>query len=195
MSRATGKYISVSYFRRLVADLMHFSAKVPSATIERRMELAGLVAARQTCAPSPTWSAIFARAYALVADRTPLLRTSYLSFPWPRFYEHAANILTMNVDRQLADERIILYAHITSPENLTLREIDAIIRDHQQQPVENIPSYRNSVRLSRIPWPIRRLVWWAALNMFGSVRCRHFGTFGITSLARRAAASRTSRRC
>lgn len=51
MSRPTGRYIPVSYFRRLVTDLMYFSAKVPSVTIERRMDLAPLVAARQACTP------------------------------------------------------------------------------------------------------------------------------------------------
>ena len=182
MSRATGRYIPISYFRRLVTDLMHFSAKVPSVTIERRMGLARLVAARQACAPAPTWSAIITKAYALVAARTPLLRTSYLTAPWPRFYEHAANIATLVIDRQLADERVVLYAHVPSPERLALHELDAIIRAHQDGPVEGIPSYRKAVRLSRVPWPFRRLVWWAGLNLFGPVRCHHFGTFGVTSL-------------
>ncbi len=182
MSQPSGRYFPVSYFRRLVADLMHFSAKVPSVTIERRMALGPLVAARKAAAPPPTWSAIFARAYALVAARTPLLRTSYMTFPWARFYESAANIATLNVDRQLADERVVLYAHVVAPETLTLREIDAIISHHQQSPVEDIPSYRDAVRLSWVPWPFRQLAWWAALNVFGSLRCHHFGTFGISSL-------------
>ncbi len=179
---ATGKYIPVSYFRRLVTDLMHFSARVPSVTIERRMNLAGLVAARQACAPSPSWSAILTKAYAVVAARTPPLRTSYLTFPWPRLYEHAVNIATLNVDRQLADERVVLYAQISSPESRTLQELDAIVHVHQNDPVDSIPSYRRAVRLSRVPWPFRRLLWWAALNVRGPVRCHHFGTFGITSL-------------
>jgi hypothetical protein len=187
MSRATGRYIAVSYFRRLVTDLMHFAAKVPSATIERRMDLARLVAARQSCTPPPTWSAIFIKAYALVGARIPLLRTSSLTFPWPRFYEHSTNIETLNIDRQLEDERIVLYAHITSPETRTLREIDSIIHEHQQEPAWNLPSYRRAVRLSRVPWPFRRLLWWAGLNVLGSVRCRCFGTFGITSLGSQGA--------
>jgi hypothetical protein len=182
MSRATGRYIPVSYFRRLVTDLMHFSAKVPSVTIERRMGLGRLVAARRACAPSPTWSAIITKAFALVAARTPQLRTSYLTAPWPRFYEHATNIATLNIDRQLGDERIVLYAHVSSPEALTLQGIDDVIHYHQEGPVGNIPSHRRAVRLSRVPWPFRRLVWWAALNVFGPVRCRNFGTFGVTSL-------------
>src|ERR1022692_4710085 len=114
MSQPTGKYYSVSYFRRLVTDLLHFAATVPSGTIERRMDLSRLVAARQACTPSPTWSAIFIKAYALVAARTPVLRTSYLKFPWPTFYEHRFNIATLNVDRQLLEERIVLQVHISS---------------------------------------------------------------------------------
>src|SRR4051812_20414230 len=116
MPKPTGKYIPVSYFRRLVTDLMHFSLQVPCVTIERRMDLAGLVAAREACSASPTWSAIFSKAFAVVASHTPLLRTSYVKFPWPRFYEHAINIVTLNIDRQLEEDRVVLYAHISSPE-------------------------------------------------------------------------------
>ena len=117
-----GKYHSVSNFRRLVTDLMHFSSKVPSVTIERPMSLARLIDARQACARPPTWSSIFTKAYALVAARTPRLRTCYLSFPWPRFYENAVNVATINVDRQIADERIVVHAYIASPETYSLAE-------------------------------------------------------------------------
>ena len=183
MSQPTGKYYSVSYFRRLVTDLMQFAAAVPSVTIERRMDLSRLVAARQACTPSPTWSAIFMKAYAVVAMRTPALRTSYLKFPWPQFYEHPVSIATLNVDRQLADERVVLQVHTTNPETRTLHEIDAIIHEYQQQPVENLPAYRTAVRMSRVPWPIRHWLWWGALNILGPTRCRHFGTFSITSVS------------
>jgi hypothetical protein len=182
MSSKTGRYFAVSHFRRLVVDLMHFSAQVPSVTIERRMDLAPLIAARQACNPSPTWSAIFTKAYAQVAARIPALRTAYLRFPWARFYEHPCSVATLNVDRQLADERVVLYIHIDCPESLSLREIDAVVIEHQQAPVESIASYRSAVRLSRVPWPFRRMIWWAGLNILGPVRCHFFGTFGAASL-------------
>ena len=120
MPLPVGRYIAVSRFRRLVIDLMHFSAKVPGVTLERRIELAPLIAARQACPKSPTWSAILTKAFAVVAARNPVLRTAYLTFPWARFYEHSTSIATINVDRQLAEERIVIYAHIDSPENRTL---------------------------------------------------------------------------
>ena len=43
MSQRIGKYYPVSHFRRLVADLLQFAAAVPSATIERRMDLSRLM--------------------------------------------------------------------------------------------------------------------------------------------------------
>ena len=190
MSQPAGRYVSISRFRRLVIDLMHFSAKVPGVTLERRMDLARLVAARQACMPAPTWSAIFTKAFAVVAARNPVFRTAYLPRPWSRFFYEVArhlSIATINIDRQLDTERVILYAHIDSPDSRTLQEIDAIINDHKQRPVEEIPSYRSAVRMSRIPWPFRRLVMWAGLNVLGSMRCRFFGTFGITSVGSQGA--------
>jgi hypothetical protein len=182
MGTPAGKYHPISYFRRLVIDLMHFSAQVPSITVERRMELSALVAARAACNPSPSWTAIFTKAYARVAAAHPLLRTAYVKSPWPRFYEHPVNIVTLNVDRKLFNERIVIYGLVPSPENRSLQDLDAVIRYHQDEPVDNIPSYRNARRLSWVPWPFRRLLWWSAINVLGGLRCRHFGTFGITSV-------------
>jgi hypothetical protein len=182
MNEAKGRSYAVSHFRRLVVDLMHFSAKVPSITIERQMDLSALVAARDLCQPPPTWSAIFTKAYAMVAARRAELRTSYMTFPWPRFYEHPCNIATLNIDRQLATERVVLYAHVVRPEERTLYEIDALIHDHQEQPVDSFASYRAAVRLSRLPSPLRQFMWWGGLNVFGGMRCKHFGTFGLSSI-------------
>lgn len=182
MSKETGRSFAVSYFRRLVTDLVQFAATVPGATIERHMDLSRLVEARQACSAAPTWSAIFIKSFSLVASRTPILRTSYMKFPWPRFYEHPINIATLNVDRQVGDERVVLQVHIHEPETRSLQELDVLIRDFQQQPVENIASYRTALRMSRVPWPFRQWLWWGALNVFGSTRCHHFGTFCITSV-------------
>lgn len=182
MSQPSGRYYSVSYFRRLVTDQVKFVASVPSATIERRMNLARLLEARQACSPSLSWSAIFMKAYSVVAARKAALRTSYLKFPWGRFYEHPINVATLNVDRELAHERVILQVHINSPETRTLRDLDALIREYQQQPVESISAYRTAERMSRVPWPLRQWLWWGGLNVFGPTRSRHFGTFSITSV-------------
>lgn len=187
MSISEGTYSFPSPFRRLVIDLMHFSARVPAATLERMMPLGSLVAARKNADPSPTWSALFTKAFALTARKIPALRTTFLNFPTGRFYLHPDSIATINVSREVNGEPIILPAAIPNPDSLALAEIDTLIRGYQENPVELIPSYQQSSRLASIPWPFRRLVWWGALNLSGRMRCQIFGTFGISSLGAQGA--------
>ena len=107
MSR--GSYLPVSHFRRLVTDLMYFSAKVPSATIERHMELGRLVAARGASMPQPTWSAIFTKAYGFVSAARPELRRAFLPCPWPHLYEHPLTIASVAVERRYQDEEGVFF--------------------------------------------------------------------------------------
>jgi hypothetical protein len=183
MVKLSGKTVRISPFRRLVIDLMTFSQKVPTVTVDRRMNLSRLVAARQLCSPRPTWTALFTKAYALVSAREPLLRRCYMGLPWPRFYENLKSIATLNVARTVNDEDVVLHAHVRSPEKRSLVEVDAIIRHFMETPVEQIDSYRRVCRVSYLPGPLRRLLMWATLNLFGRRRCHNFGTFGLTSVA------------
>jgi hypothetical protein len=183
MDKPVGRSIRISPFRRMVVDLMHFSAKVPAVCIERRMNLAEVVAARRLREPHASWSAIFAKAFGMVGRDYPELRRSYMTFPWARLYEHPHNIATLNVYREHAGENTVLYAHIRGPENRSLEEIDAILRQHREAPLDEIGSYRRARNLGRVPWPLRRFIWWFTLNVMGKLRCHNFGTFGITSVA------------
>lgn len=181
--KPSGKIVWITPFRRLVIDLMTLSQKVPTVTVDRRMNLGTLAAARQLCKPRPTWTALFTKAYAIVSVREPILRRCYMGFPWPRFYEHPKNIATLNIARRVNDEDIVLHAHVRSPENRTLPELDSIIRYFMDTPVEQIDSYRRVVRVSYLPGPLRRLIMRAALNLFGRRRCHNYGTFGLSSVA------------
>ena len=187
MKKSSGKTIAISPFRKLVIDLLHFSQNVPKVAIDRRMSLAPLVAARQTCTPRPSWTALFIKAYALVAARQPLLRRCYMSLPRPRFYEHPKNIVTINIGRRVNDEDIVLQGQIRCPEKRSLIDLDAIIRRYKERPVESFNAYRRVMRVSRLPLPIRRLVMWCTLNMLGRLRCHNLGTFGFTTLGEHGA--------
>lgn len=182
MGKLKGKNVPMTPFRRLVTDLMVFSQAVPSVTAERRMDLARVAAARQRCSPRPTWSALFLKAYALVARNYPELRRSYLKFPWPRLYEHPHNIGVMNVEREQDGEHVVVYCLIRSPENRSLAEIDALIRYHKEAPLDQLRSHQRALATAKLWYPIRRIFWWGALNMFGRRRCHNFGTFGLTSV-------------
>jgi len=187
MVKERGRSYRLSPFRRLVTDLMCFSRQVPAATIERRMNLATLVAARQRCMPRPGWAVLFAKAFALVARSHPGLRCSYVTFPWARLYEHPYSIVALNVERQLPDEAVVVQCLIRRPDNRALTELEAIVRRYQAEPVGRLRWYRRAMAMSRAPWPLRSLLWWAALNIFGRRRCHNFGTFGLSSVAAQGA--------
>ena len=61
----------------MVVDLLHFARSIPTVPVQRRMQLAPLIAARAARADKPRWTAIFAKAYALVAAEYPVLRRAY----------------------------------------------------------------------------------------------------------------------
>jgi hypothetical protein len=187
MSRTSGRTIPLSPYRRLVDDLMTFSRPVPAVTAERRMSLGPLMDARFASALRPAWSVLFARAYALVARDTPALRQSYMRIPWAHLYEHPHSVATVNVERRVGDEDVVIFCLIRAPENRSLAEIDAIVRHFQTAPVEALRPYQRSVTLSRVPWPFRQWFWWLSLNLIGKQRCRNFGTFSVTSIASRGA--------
>jgi hypothetical protein len=170
-----------------VTDLLTFRQHIPTATVERRMDLAALVAERQGCTPRPSWAAVFAKAFALVGRSRPELRRSYMTFPWARLYEHPSSTAVINVERQLPDEAVVTQCLIRRPDNRTLTEMDAILRSFQDEPLERLRWYRRAVAMSKIPWPIRRLVWRGVLNVSGRLRCHNFGTFGLSSVGAQGA--------
>ncbi|MCS7047409.1 MAG: hypothetical protein NZO58_13710 [Gemmataceae bacterium] len=178
-----GTYRLLSPFRRLVADLMYFSMQTPAVMIERRMDLSALAAARLRCVPRPAWTVLFTKAFALVGRDFPELRQAYMPYPFPRLYENRHSVAALNVERKLGDESIVLQCLIERPEKRSLAELDAILRTNQTTPLEDLRWFRRARTLSRLPLPIRRLVWWAALRMLGRQRCHNFGTFSVSSIA------------
>jgi hypothetical protein len=187
MAKEVGRSVPLSPFRRLVTDLMRFSQSVPAVTVERRMDLCALRAARQRCTPHPSWAVLIAKAVALVARSHPELRRSYLSFPWPHLYEHPYSIVALNVERDLGGEAVVVQCLIRRPDNRSLAELGGIVRHYQTAPVEGMRWYQRARVMSRLPWPLRPLVWWGTLNVFGRRRCHNFGTFGLSSVAAQGA--------
>lgn len=187
MSKLAGRSVPISPYRRVVADLMHFSQQVPAVTAERRMDLSALIEARSAAPLRSSWTVLFSKAYAIVSRGYPELRRSYLKCPWPRLYEHPHNIAALNIERRLANEDVVLFCLIRSPENRSLQEMEAMVRFHREEPIEKLRSFQRSVGMGRVPWPLRRWVWWTALNAFGRRRCHNFGTYSVSSIASQGA--------
>jgi hypothetical protein len=166
--------------RRLICDLLHFARQVPTVPVQRRMNLGPLAEARARSPRRVGWCALFAKAFGCVAIRTPELRRAYLPFPRPRLYEHPYSIASVAVERRWGGENAVLFAHLTRPEAQTLPELSERLRRFKEAPVESVGAYRRALRVSRLPQPLRRLLWWVGLNWSGATRARHMGTFGIS---------------
>jgi hypothetical protein len=183
MKDPVGVVVPLSVPRRLICDLLHFARQVPSIPVQRRMQLGPLLHARQACGASgrrPSWVALFTRAYGLVAARTPGLRRAFLTFPWPRLYEHPENIATVAIARQVDGEEAVLFGHLRGPENQSVAALDAHLLRYKTAPLEDVHAFRWALRICRLPGLVRRLAWWYGLNVSGYQRVKRFGTFGVS---------------
>lgn len=174
-----GRRLPLSLPRRMIGDLLHFAAGVPTVPVQRRMDLAPLTAARRGHPDRPPWPALFTKAFALVAAEMPELRRAYCKFPVPHLYEYPASVGVVMVEREVGGEPAVLALKVKDPARRTLHDLGGRVRWAASAPVADIRCFRRQLRLSRWPRPVRRLVWWLGLNV-GRWRGRHFGTFAVS---------------
>jgi hypothetical protein len=189
MAHPKGHSRPLSPSRRFICDLLHFARRVPTVPMQRRMQLAPVVAARKAAHPRPGWCAIFAKAYALVCAARPELRRAYLSFPRPRLYEHPICVASIGIERRLGDEDAVFFTQLRQPEQRGLLEIEAHLRRCREEPVGSLSRFLRILKISRLPRPLRRLLWWVGLNTSGRQRAHLFGTFGLSVTAGLGAAA------
>ncbi len=180
MSEPAGRNVALSPPRRLICDYLHFARQVPSVPVERRMNLAEVVAARAAASPRPSWCAIFTKAYAFVCNAHPQLRRAYLSLPRPHLYEHPISVASVAVERPFGDEDAVFFAHLGEPDKLALTDLDARLKRHKELPLEAIGGLRRQLRTARYPSFVRRALWWLGLNLWGRKRAHFFGTYGVS---------------
>src|SRR4051794_21664196 len=177
-----GTVRKVSLRRRLIIDLMHASSPVPFVSLSRSLNIRPLVDARGGMAKPPGWAAIFVKAFALVARDEPILRTLYAKWPWPSFYELPRSVAMVAIARVERGQDWVLPQKVPAADTLPLTEIEAQIRHAKDAPVGEVPAFRKILRVTRLPLPLRRLMWLVGLN-FGRQRANWFGSFGVTSAA------------
>jgi hypothetical protein len=177
-----GTVRKISLPRRFIADLMHASMRVPFISLSRTLDVSQLIEARAQVARPPGWAAIFVKAFALVARDEPVLRTLYVKFPWPHFFELPRSVGMVAIARVEDGQDCILPEKISAPEERPLTEIDAQIRRAKNAPLMEVPAFRKILAATRLPLPLRRLCWLVGLNV-GRMHANHFGSFGVTSVA------------
>jgi len=177
-----GTVRKISMPRRLVTDLMHASSGVPFVSLQRPLNVRPLLEARAPAGRRPGWAAIFVKAFALLAKDEPILRTLYAKWPWPCFYELPRSVAMVAIARVEDGEDCVLPQKVADPAALTLMEVDAQIRHAKQAPIGEVPAFRKMLLATRLPLPLRRLIWLIGLNV-GRQRANYFGSFGVTSVA------------
>ena len=172
-----GRSIPLSAVRKLVVDLTRLH--VPSVPVQRVMNIADVAAARAACKERPRWTAMFTKAYALMAREFPEFRRAYVKLPWHHLYEYPQSTLSMVVERQYQGEMVVLTDLIRDPAHLPVEQISAIVRHAKTVPIEEVRAFKRMLDLARWPTPIRRMIWWLGLNI-GRQRGNYFGTYGIS---------------
>jgi hypothetical protein len=177
-----GTVRKISILRRLVADLMHASIGVPFVSLTRTLNIRPLLEARALAAQPPGWAAIFVKGFCLVAQEQPVLRTLYAKWPWPHLYELPRSVGMVAIARVEDGEDCVLPQKIPAADKLPITEVDALIRHAKDAPIAEVPAFRKILRATRLPLPLRRLIWLTGLNI-GRQRANYFGSFGVTSVA------------
>jgi hypothetical protein len=177
-----GTIRKISLPRRLVADLMHASIRIPFVSLSRPLNVRQLMEARALAAQPPGWAAIFVKAFSLVAKDEAVLRTLYAKWPWPSFYELPRSVAMVAIARVEDGQDCVLPQKVPAADALSLSEIDARIRHAKDAPIGEVPAFRKILRVTLLPLPLRRLMWLVGLN-FGRQRANWFGSFGVTSVA------------
>lgn len=177
-----GQIRKISVPRRFVIELMRASIDVPFITLSRTFDVKSVADARAGLNDGPGWAAIFAKAFSLAAKDDPVLRTLYMAWPWPHFFELPRSVGMIAIARKEDGEDCVLSQRVTAADQLPLSDIDALIRHAKTAPADDVPAFRKALRAAALPWLLRRLVWAFGLHV-ARQRANYFGSFSVTSVS------------
>ncbi len=182
-SRAKGRNLQFSVARRLIIDYVWASADMARVNVTRRVKLSDLISVRRVLADPPSLTAIFVKAFALVAVETPELRRVYMKWPWPHLHEYADNTVNIAHEVQIMGDIGILPLRLRQPELLSVRLLSKHIRQATDEPIEESRFYRSLFAYARCPVFLRRPIAVLCLNV-PRMRRYIFGTYSISSVSR-----------
>lgn len=185
MEASRGVRLKLSRSRRLCLDVLHYHRKVPTCAHDRLCDL-GRVAELRTHLPRRiSWTLLFLKAYGLMAARRPVLRQTFMRWPWAHVYQHPHTVAMVVTERDFRGEPWLFWSRFRAPENQPLEAMQEQLDRYLQEPVEQI--FKRQFELSALPTPLRRLFWWWTLNVSGEKRVKRTGTVFLTTIARQGA--------
>src|SRR6516225_7971504 len=160
-----GKTIALLPSRRIQIDFLYFANKIPIVPVQRRMALGALVEARKANPHRPPWTALFLKAYAVLAQETPELRRVYIGMPRPHLYEYPSSVGMVAFERKTPGGAEVFAGRIKDPARRSLAELAEILRRFNETPLWDIKEFRRVLILGRLPLLLRRFLMWIGLNI------------------------------
>jgi hypothetical protein len=167
--------------RRLVTDVLHYRAKVPTCAHDRLCDFRPVAEARDRCPVRISWPMIFIKAFGLVAARVPVLRQTYQRWPWPHVYQHPTSVAMVATHRDFQGEPWLFWSRFNSPDLKSLVRLQVALDRYLHDPVET--TFPWQYQLSGFPTLIRRFLWSWTLTIGGPNRVRRSGTCFLTTIA------------
>jgi hypothetical protein len=162
---------------------MWAASAIARVDVTRQVLLREIIAARRALHEPPSWTAIFAKAFAMVAVEIPELRRAYMKWPWPHLYEYAESTVSIMQERRIGGDSGLLPMRFRAPDTLALATFSEMIRSAAEAPIEASKFYRNVLAVTRWPVFIRRPVWALCLSV-PRLRRHTLGTYAVSSAAR-----------
>jgi hypothetical protein len=175
-----GKRIKLSNGRRLVDDVIRMANKMPMAGLGGDFDLEIVAKLRRHTRPKIAWNVLYMKAYAAVCKNNPVLRQSYVGFPWGHLYEHQQSVCMMTMSREYQGEERLLFARFNEPDQQSLGALQKQYDHYRKAPVEEIKQFRHQIRFAKAPSFVRRFAWWTLFNVWPQKRASHMGTFGMS---------------
>lgn len=167
--------------RGVINDLAILGRRVPLFPVDREMRLADVAAARAAAALRVGWAACFMKAYAIVADEMPLLRSWLVGGFTPRFATSSYSVASLAVNRTDNGVDRLFVLRLPAPDIRRIERLQAFIDRHTVEPIED--AFRRQLELERTPgWLRRRILWWN-MHSASPKRTARIGTFSMSSLA------------
>jgi hypothetical protein len=156
---------------------------MPTFAVDRQFSLGEVAELRGQATPRICWTALFLKAYALVAADCRSLRRAYLRWPWPHLVECPHSVATVAINRrdEERDEDRLCWGRFLEPERQTLVSLQQTLERYQREPIDEV--FRRQVQHSKLPRLVRRLIWWVNLNLVVKKRAKRLGTFSMSTLA------------
>jgi hypothetical protein len=176
-----GRTFRLTSSRALVLDVAHLAQKVPSFPVERWFDMQEVADARAQASPRISWVTLFVKAYGLVGRQIPQLRTHYLKYPIPHFYQSPGSVISVSINRFYEGQDRLFWGRFYHPENLRLVDLQNELDLYCQGDVTEV--FKRQMIAARLPTLLRRLGWWWRLNCRPRERARRVGTGSISVLA------------